>query len=151
STLTNTATISATTTDPVSSNNSSTTTVTVNTQADLSVTKSGPASVLAGNNLTYAVTVTNNGPSNAQSVALSDLLPTGTTFVSQSQGGGPSFVLGNTGNQIQDTITTLAAGASQTFTIVTHVISSLAEGTTLSNTATVSTTTTDPISGNNSS
>src|SRR5206468_3011349 len=102
--LTNTATLSTTTTDPVSGNNSSTAATTVNTQADLSVTKSGPTIVIAGTNLTYTITVTNNGPSDAQGVALTDGLPSGETFVSQSQGGGPAFTLSNTATSISDTI-----------------------------------------------
>lgn len=38
----------------------------------------------AGSNVSYAVTLPNNGPSNAASASLSDTLPAGTTFVSLS-------------------------------------------------------------------
>src|SRR5262249_17886761 len=46
---------------------------------------------------------------------------------------------------------TLAAGASASFTVVAHVDSTVPEGTVLSNTATISSSTTDPVPGNNSS
>src|SRR4029077_14244480 len=82
----NTATVSSNTTDPVQTNNSSTTSTLVHAHADLAVTKTGPASTVAGDpaNLTYTITVTNNGPSDAQAVTLTDNLPAGETFVSQS-------------------------------------------------------------------
>src|SRR4029078_1022137 len=65
--MTNTATVSSSTSgsvDPVSSNNSSTATTTVDTRADLTVTKSdAPDPVIAGEALTYTITVKNEGPS----------------------------------------------------------------------------------------
>jgi uncharacterized repeat protein (TIGR01451 family) len=150
--LSNTATASSTTTDPTPSNNSSTAKTTAHARADLAVTKTGPATAIAGDpaNLTYTITVTNNGPSDAQAVALTDPLPAGETFVSQAQTGGPAFALGN-GNTVSDTIATLAAGASASFTVTVHIDGSVANNTVLNNTAKVSANTTDPNSGNNSS
>ncbi len=55
--------------------------------ADLSLAKTGPASVAVGDTLTYVLTVTNSGPDTAAAVALTDSLPTGVTFVSASGGG----------------------------------------------------------------
>ena len=122
--------------------------------SDLAVTKNGPAIVPAGSNISYSVTVTNNGGSDAQSVTLTDPLPAGTTFVSESQGSGPAFLCANpsaggTGS-VSCTIATLASGASATFTLVFNVNANAA-GTTLNNTATVSSPTNDPVPGNNSS
>src|SRR5947207_1771033 len=54
----------------------------------LSLTKSdSPDPVLAGNNITYTLTVTNNGPSDATGVSLSYAIPAGTSFVSATVGG----------------------------------------------------------------
>src|SRR5207244_2136470 len=118
--LSNTATAGSGTTDPDAGNNSGTASTLVHARADLAVTKSGPAETIAGDpaNLTYTITLANNGPSDAQAVALSDLLPAGETFVSQSQTSGPAFTLGNSGNQVSDAIATLAAGASASFAVV---------------------------------
>src|SRR5207237_7364968 len=90
STLSNTATVSATTPDNNGNNNSDTETTLVATSADLSVTKTdAPDPVTAGTNLTYTITVSNAGSSDAQGVSLTDAVPAGTTFVSASQTGGP--------------------------------------------------------------
>ena len=54
-------------------------------QADLSVIKSAsPNPVVAGSQLTYTFTATNNGPSNATGVTIVDTLPAGTTYISAS-------------------------------------------------------------------
>jgi uncharacterized repeat protein (TIGR01451 family) len=151
--LSNTATITSSTTDLDPTNNSSTFKTTVHAQADLVVTKSGPASTIAGDsaNPTYTITVTNNGFSDAQGVMLSDLLPAGETFVSQRQTSGPAFTLSNTDSSISDTIATLAARASASFTVVAQVSPSVLDGTVLSNTATVGSNTADPDPTNNTS
>jgi uncharacterized repeat protein (TIGR01451 family) len=56
--------------------------VPVEAQSDLVVTKTAPSVVTAGENLTYTITVTNNGSSRANDMVLSDPLPANTTFVS---------------------------------------------------------------------
>src|SRR5207237_1801692 len=49
--------------------------------ADLSIAKSGaPTSPAPGAELTYTITVSNAGPSDATSTVVSDTVPTGTTF-----------------------------------------------------------------------
>src|SRR5262245_17817465 len=51
--------------------------------ADLAVTKTvSNATPNVGNNITFLVSVTNNGPNNATGVSVNDLLPAGLTFVS---------------------------------------------------------------------
>jgi len=151
--LSNTATVSSSTTDSDPTNNSSTFDTTVHALADLAVTKSGPTDTIAGDsaNPTYTITLTNNGPSDAQGVMLTDPLPAGETFVSQTQTSGPVFALGSTDSSISDTIATLAAGASASFTVVVQVSPSVLDGTVLSNMATVGSNTTDPDPTNNTS
>ncbi len=152
--ITDTATAATTnpnTIDLTPGNNSRQTTTTVQTQADVGVTNVAPATVAAGADLTYTITVANNGPSDAQSVALADLLPSGMTFVSQNQTTGPAFSLNHTGNQINDSVATLPAGVSATINVVAHVPGATRGTTVFSDTATVSTATTDLTSGNDSS
>ncbi len=124
-------------------------------QADLAVTKTGPATVTAGTDVAYTIVVTNNGADSAQTVALADVLPASETFVSESQTTGPAFVCTNpavgTNGTVNCTIATLNSGASASFTLVAHLDSAVAPGTTISNTATVSTSVTDPTPGNNGS
>ncbi len=145
----NTATVASGTTDPNGGNNVSTAATTVNTSADLAITKTALATVAAGSNITYTITVTNNGPSTASSVSWSDVLPAGLTFVSLNQSTGPtaSSVSGGTTSIV--TWASLASGASATFSLVATVSSSTPNNTVLSNTANVTATTSDPNSGNN--
>src|SRR5207244_12545980 len=61
-TLTDSANVTSTTPEVNLANNSATFDTTVSTSADVSVTKTGPASVTAGSNVTYTLTTNNNGP-----------------------------------------------------------------------------------------
>jgi uncharacterized repeat protein (TIGR01451 family) len=138
-TLSNTATAATPTgiTDTDANGSTATDTVTLTPQANLQVTQSAASSVAAGTDLTYTVTVINAGPSNAQNVLLSDLLPGGGTFVSQAQtSGSATFTLANNANQVIDAIASLPSGASVTFTVKAHVQLG-AINTVLVNTATV--------------
>ena len=56
----------------------------IDTEADVAITKTGPASIVAGNPLVYTITVTNTGPSDAAGVVVSDATPTGLVFVSNT-------------------------------------------------------------------
>ncbi len=153
SSVANTATATSSTTDPTPGNNSSTSTATAATSADVSVTKNGPAAVAPGTDITYTVTVANSGPSDAASVLLTDNVPAGTTFVSANQTSGPTFgcttpAVGGTG-PITCSIASLVAGASATFNFVMHVDPATTGS--ISNTATVTSTTSDPAPGNGTS
>ncbi len=151
-TLSNTATISGPNADTNPGNNSATAVTTVTSTADLTITKSGPASANAGTNITYNLTLTNSGPSNAASVSLTDAVPANATFVSESQSSGPAFscvtpAVGGTGT-ITCSLASFVNGGSATFSI-TVKINPGATGT-VSNTANVSTASTDPGPGANS-
>ena len=152
-TITNTATVTTATADSNAANDSASATTTVSSnQADLSVTKSGPATIAPGAAITYTITVMNNGSADAQNVALSDVIPTNTTFVSLSQTSGPAFTctspaVGATGT-VSCNILTFINGAAATFTLQVAVNAS-ASGT-ISNTANVTSATMDPNAANNS-
>jgi uncharacterized repeat protein (TIGR01451 family) len=104
-------------------------------QADLSVTKTdSPDPVVARSNLTYTVTVTNDGPATATGVTLVDRLPDA-VFVSATSSQGTCVRQGKgrrDGDLVCD-LGTLAPGASATVTIV---VTPSRDGT-ITNTATV--------------
>ncbi|CAG0973889.1 hypothetical protein BURK2_01454 [Burkholderiales bacterium] len=151
-TISNTATITATTTDSDPSDNTATATTTVATEANLSLTKTdAPDPVLPGALLTYSITVNNAGPSDAANALLTDVLPAGTTFASLTSPGGWSCVTPavGAGGTVSCSNAAMAPG-SAAFTLAVTVSGALAGGSTLSNTATISSDTTDPNAGNNS-
>jgi uncharacterized repeat protein (TIGR01451 family) len=120
--------------------------VTSGTQADLSVTNTGnPNPVTAGNNITYIQSVINNGPATANAPVFTETLPTGTTLVSLA---GPSGWT-CTGLTCTDT-TTMPPLTTANFTFMVTVGTTVANGTTITQTDSVSSTTGDPNSGNNS-
>jgi len=149
--ITDTISASSGTNDPNLANNSATvqTIVAAATTANLAVTNVGsPNPVIAGNNITYAVTVTNNGPGTSANVALSETQPTNTTFVSIAYASGTSG-WSCSGTAYSCTIASLPVGASTTFTVVANVGSAVASGTVITDTASVSATTIDPNPSNN--
>ncbi|HEX9756175.1 MAG TPA: hypothetical protein VGB26_00070 [Nitrospiria bacterium] len=112
--------------------------------ADLSVIKTdSPDPVLAGTQLTYTVTVTNNGPDNGTNVILTDTLTPGLTFISATPSQGSCS---ETGGVVTCPLGNLANGLSATVTIVGIPTT---DGS-ITNTATVSGNEGDPNSGNNS-
>jgi uncharacterized repeat protein (TIGR01451 family) len=154
--LSNTATVTAPggVTDNNLANNSATDTDTLTPSADVAVDKSGPATITPGNNITYTISVTNSGPSDAVNLSLIDAVPTGTTFVSVTTPAGWARTdvvpAGGTGN-ITFTAASLAAGApASVFTLVVNANLGLADATIISNTVTVGSATADPVPDNNS-
>jgi uncharacterized repeat protein (TIGR01451 family) len=118
---------------------------------DMAVTASGPSLVTAGTNATYTLTLTNNGPNAAQGVVLSDTLPAGSTFVSMTQTSGTdAFTFGQSGGSVSETATaSVASGSSDTFSLVVFAPSSLTNGASFNDTATVSARNPDPNPANN--
>jgi len=161
--ITNQVTVGGTTPDPNPANNTAQVSVTVATagQADLSVTSSAsPNPVLAGNNISYAQTVTNNGPASVTNVVFSDAVPTNTTFVSLGIPTGwtcPTIpVVGGTGSISccpgsggVCSGAAVTSGTTVNFPLVVKVNAGTAGGTDISKTASVGPTTNDPNTLNN--
>lgn len=102
--------------------------------ADLSIAKTGPATVLAGGRVTYHLTVTNHGPGDASGVSVADTLPPGVTFVSASGAGWSCSHVGNA--SVTCTRPALAAGASAP--VITVAVTAPAHAGTITDTANVS-------------
>ena len=153
--LTNTATVGAPAgvTDPTPGNNTASDTDTLTPQADMQVVKTGPATIVPGQNAAYTITATNAGPSTAVTANLADTLPPGTTFVSLSSPGAWSCTTPSVGagGAISCTLASFAPATPAVFTLVVALAPSVPVGTTVTNTATVGSATPDPTPGNNSS
>ncbi len=77
--------------DPVTTNNSATVALTPQ-QADLALAKSvSNPTPNVGDTLTFAVTLSNNGPNAATNVEVTDLLPSGLSFVSATPSQGTTY------------------------------------------------------------
>jgi len=150
--LSNTATVAAPggVTDPTPGNNSATDSDTLAASADLAITKTdGVTTAAPGSSVTYTVTASNAGPSNATGATVADTFPASLTctWTCAGSGGGTCTAAGS-GN-INNSVN-LPAGGSVTYT-ASCAISAAATGT-LANTATVTAPggVTDPTPGNNS-
>ena len=151
-TITNNASVSSATSDPVGANDTASEDTTVTTSADLSVIKSdSPDGVLAGATLTYTLDVSNAGPSDAQTVVATDVLPVGVVYVSATVSGGfgPETCSESAGT-VTCALGSVLSGSTETITIVVTVDGGLAERTVLTNNASVSTASTDPDGSNDS-
>jgi uncharacterized repeat protein (TIGR01451 family) len=144
-------TVSSTTADPNSGNNTATSSVTVDS-ADLAITEvpaSGSAS--PGGNISYTVGVTNNGPSAANAAAWTQTTPTNTTFASVTPPAGwtcTNPVAGATGTVTCTDGSALASAVTASFTLVVTVNTGVAGGTVISGSVTVSSATFDPSAAN---
>jgi uncharacterized repeat protein (TIGR01451 family) len=143
--LSNTATVSSTTAEgnPGNESGNATTTVSAVTGLGIAKTDNGNDPVVAGTNLTYTITVSNSGPSNAANVGFSDPLPADTTFVSLASPGGWSCTTPAVGanGTVSCSIASLPVTAGVDFTLVVAVGASVPANTVLSNTASIDITT----------
>ena len=148
--ITDTDTGTTTSRDTNTNNNSATLNIAVasGTQADLSVTNSGsPNPVTAGNNITYAQTVSNGGPAAVTGATLTETLPANTTFVSLS---GPAGWTCTSASPYTCTTTgSLAANSTANFTFVVKVATNVASGSTITDTDSVTCAASDPTCTNN--
>jgi uncharacterized repeat protein (TIGR01451 family) len=147
-----TATVTSSTPDPNLANNTATGRVSFIGVADLALTKTGaPGPVTAGTNLTYTMTVTNNGPSTAPNVALADILPVEVKLVSAvpTQGACSGTTTPGTPPPLICNLGSLANAASATVTVVVTVNADTPNGRTLINNASVASSFSDPNNANN--
>jgi uncharacterized repeat protein (TIGR01451 family) len=136
--------------DPTPGNNSATDTDTLTRSADLAITKTdGVTSATSGGSVTYTVTASNAGPSNASGATVADTFPAALTATWTCVGAGGGTCTASGSGNIDDTVN-LPAGGSVTYT-ASALIDPAATGT-LSNTATVTgpASVTDPTPGNDS-
>ena len=140
------------TVDPNPTNNTSNASTTVFDGADVyiaqkTVTSSRPA--VASQNVSFNIEAFNNGPATAINAVVSDNLPAGWTFVSA---GGPNWTCTASGLAITCSRAVLPTSATDIITVVATAPSSAVvgqTGTTYSNTAAISSASTDPNPGNN--
>jgi uncharacterized repeat protein (TIGR01451 family) len=145
----NTASVTSATFDPNDENSSGFTGFGVS-EVDLSVTKSGPATSAQNTSAAYTITVASAGPDIAQSVAVTDVLPPPTTFVSLVQDSGPAATCSTPAVGANGTVTCtfnlLDPGDSAQFTLTLNTRNAA----TIVNTATVSAASFDTNAANSS-
>ena len=140
------ASVTANETDSNVNNNDVHIVVAVTPVNDLSVgITATPAPVLVGRNLTYVVKVTNNGPSAATNVVLTQNLPTHAAFVSASSSTGSAS---QSNGVVTVNIGPVASGATVTLTVI--VTPDAAATPSVTSTASAAATETDSNSANNS-
>ena len=144
-TITNNASASTTTPDPVAGNNATSEDTSITANADVSVAKVDSADpVTAGTGLSYTVSVSNAGPSDAAAVSLVDVLPSEVSYVSAAPDQGSCSESAGT---VTCALGSIADGDTVDVVIVVAVPSDAAAGT-ITNNASVSSATTDPVAGN---
>ncbi|MCI1019076.1 DUF11 domain-containing protein [Microbacterium sp. C5A9] len=143
-TVINTASIASPAQDIDTTDNSDSAEVEIVQSADLGIAKTAPATGTPGSAFTYSLAVTNNGPSVARAVTLTDTLPADFTAESTSDAG--CLISAGT---VSCTVGDLAPSATVTVDIV-GTWSATATGR-IENTATTTSATPDPTDGNNTS
>ena len=128
--------------DPAPANNIAavTTTIGESAVADLSITKTGPATAVPGGRVTYAITVANAGPAVATGVTVDDPTPAGLTWVSTS---------GDCTTAFPCDLGTMAPGTTRTIAATYTVAGGTAAPPEITNTATVLSGVGDPNPANN--
>lgn len=149
-TLYNTAHAYNTTYDPIQGNNDDSEETTVMSIADLSIKKSynlneNGYEFIAGDDISYSINITNNGPNKAEGINVTDILPSEVTFLSASQN-----ETGSVNQTVWWNIDSLEVG--KTITIDVNVTIHNETNGIINNTAKVSSTTYDPnVTNNNAS
>jgi uncharacterized repeat protein (TIGR01451 family) len=149
--IVNTAVATGGSTDSNSENNNGSATIMVNgggnTQSDLTLTKTvSNLTPHVGDQVTYTLVVKNNGPATATGVSVTDILPTGLTYVTDDATTTGMFYAATTTKMW--TIGTLANGATATLHLVASVNTGT-EGNSITNSAMVADNNGDPNNNNN--
>ena len=140
--LTNTVDVSTETIEPNLQNNHAIDTTAVNTGPIIALTKvATPNPVTAGQNISYTMSWTVTGNAAATNVTLTDPLPANTTFVSAADGG----TYNATTNTVSWNLGTQTPSAFGQVHMVVKVNAPLANGTIITNTATLDSAETDPV------
>jgi uncharacterized repeat protein (TIGR01451 family) len=124
-----------------------------NANADLAIGKYGPSQTAADANINYRIEILNHGPDDAQTVTLTDTIPANTTFVTETQTQGPVFSCvtpsaGGTGT-ITCTLDTLHVNETAIFSITVKVNGGTANETVITNEASISSSTNDSRTADN--
>ncbi len=147
--LVNNASVTSDFADPNNANNVSTALTTVQTRADLAIVKTSDADTYKpSSRITYQIDVTNNGSSVARAVVVTDNLPDVKQALYQSDTAGCLRNSATDPTQLRCELGDLGVGESRTFFVVLLVRGNKGL---VSNTASVSSATTDPVAANNSS
>jgi uncharacterized repeat protein (TIGR01451 family) len=117
----------------------------VGAQADVSILKTGPSGRQpTGRDMTYTISVSNSGPDPADGVIVTDTLPVSVTFVSATPSQGSCL---HDSGVVTCDLGTLGSGGSATIAIVVKPT----QAGTITNLASVTATTGDPVGANNTS
>ncbi|RYF66743.1 MAG: DUF11 domain-containing protein, partial [Cytophagaceae bacterium] len=118
--LVNAASVTSLSTDPTPACPTCTDTDTQGFGADLEITNTNnQLNYVSGTTTTYTVTVTNNGPGTATDVHVTNAIPAGIPAASFTWAG--SNGSGASGTALDNTLPTLAAGATVTYTVTVNI------------------------------